>query len=113
MTPKIPALNEVRVQTGTHEPVYPDEPEGKRYMILYPEDYEGHGVDVEGNVALLLNRENAQEVKRLAENIIRDLDGEHIGGCPTCGATSMAIEKADGEYQCQACGAVLDGENDA
>ncbi len=44
-------------------------------MILYPEDYEGHGSDVTGNVALLLNEDNAREVKRLAENIIEELDG--------------------------------------
>lgn len=69
----IPALNEIRRQ-GLDEP--PEYPEGveKKYLILFPEDHEGYGSDPEGNVALLLNEENAREVKRLAENIIEDLE---------------------------------------
>lgn len=43
-------------------------------MILFPDDYQGHGTDVSGNVALMLNEENAREVKRLAEDIIEDLE---------------------------------------
>jgi len=72
----IPAMNEVRVQASGHEPKFPEESDNKRYMILYPDDYQGHGVDVEGNVALLLDEENAEEVKRLAEDILSQLENE-------------------------------------
>jgi hypothetical protein len=72
--PRIPALNEVRTQAGSQQPQYPDEPEDKRYLILYPDDYEGHGIDVAGNVALLVNEDNAREIKRLAEKIIDSLE---------------------------------------
>lgn len=73
---QIPALNEVRVQTGTDSPEYPDAPEDKQYLILYPEDYEGHGHDVAGNVALLVNEEQAREVKRLAEGAIEQIQAQ-------------------------------------
>jgi len=72
----LPALNEVRRQAGSEPPVYPENPDDKRYLILYPDDYDGHGIDVEGNVALLVNEENAREIKRLAENIIQELSEE-------------------------------------
>lgn len=71
--PHFPALNEITRQTG-HDPEYPDEPSDKRYIVLYPEDYEGHGCDVAGNVALLVNEDNAREIKRLAENVIGQLE---------------------------------------
>lgn len=70
----IPALNEIERQALDAEPEYTDEPDEKRYIILYPEDYDGHGVDPAGNVALLVNEENAREIKRLAENVIEDLE---------------------------------------
>lgn len=71
----IPALNEVRAQTGSESPEYPDAPEDMRYIVLYPEDYGGHGIDVAGNVALLVTEENAREIKHLAESVIADLSG--------------------------------------
>lgn len=70
---QIPALNEIRRQTGKSAR-YPDDPEDKRYIILYPEDYEGHGIDIEGNVALLVDKEQAREIKQLAEMAIRELE---------------------------------------
>lgn len=70
---QIPALNEIRRQAGKPAK-YPDDPEDKRYIILYPEDYEGHGIDVEGNVALLVDEEQAREVKQLAEMAIQELE---------------------------------------
>ena len=73
---QIPALNEIRVRTGTDSPEYPDEPEDKQYIILYSEDYEGHGTDVAGNVALLVNEEQAREVKRLAEGAIERIQAQ-------------------------------------
>lgn len=76
MSPHIPALNEIRTQTGGQKPKFPEEPDDKRYIILYPEDYEGHGIDVEGNVALLVNEDNAHEIKRLAEDVIEQLESE-------------------------------------
>lgn len=74
--PRIPALNEIAVQGLDYDPEYPENPELRKYMILFPEDYEEHGVDMGGNVALLLNKENAEEVKRLAENIIEQIEEE-------------------------------------
>lgn len=70
----IPAMNEITRRALGEEPKYSKEDEDLRYMILFPEDYEGHGSDVEGNVALLINEENAREIKRLAEDIIEQLE---------------------------------------
>ena len=70
-----PPMNAIGTQLG-ERPEYPENADELRYMVLYPEDYEGHGIDVDGNVALLLNEQNAKEVKRLAEEIIDDLGGE-------------------------------------
>lgn len=77
MTPYIPALNEIPRQAFDEDPEYPDNQDNLRYMILFPEDYEGHGIDVAGNVALLLDESNAREVKRLAEEIIESLEDEN------------------------------------
>jgi len=74
----VPAENEIARQALGEDAEYPDDHESKRYMILFPDDYEGHGVDVAGNVALLLNEENAREVKRLAEDILDDLEGDEL-----------------------------------
>jgi len=71
----IPAMNAVLEELDGHEPNYPDTSDDKRYIVLYPEDYKGHGVDVEGNVALLVDKENAREMKRLAEDVISQLEG--------------------------------------
>lgn len=74
MTPQIPALNEVTRQALDEEPEYDD---GDRmYLILFDEDYHGHGSDLAGNVALLLDREQAVEVRDLAQEIVDELDGE-------------------------------------
>jgi hypothetical protein len=70
----IPALNQINRQTMGEEPKYPENHEELRYLILYPDDYEGYGSDIEGNVALLLNEQNAREVKKLAEEIIEMLE---------------------------------------
>lgn len=75
----IPAMNEITRQALGEDPEYPDDHESKRYMILFPEDYQGHGTDVAGNVALLLDEDNAREVKRLAEDILDDLEGDEVG----------------------------------
>ena len=72
----IPALNEIRRQTLGQEPEYPEDADEKCYIILYPEDYEGHGVDPKGNIALLVDEEHAREVKRLAEDAIERLSDE-------------------------------------
>lgn len=74
MSPYFPALNEITRQTGSEKPVYPDDHEDKRYIILYPDDYQGHGTDVAGNVALLVDEENAREIKRLAEGVLEELE---------------------------------------
>jgi len=66
-------MNAIRAQVDEH-PYYVDNKDDKRYMVLYDEDYVEHGVDMAGNVAILLNKENAKEVKRLAEEIIEDLE---------------------------------------
>ena len=71
---QIPLIsNAIRAQLD-EEPEYVEDYSDRRYMILYPEDYQGYGKDVDGNIALLLNKENAEEVKRLAEDIIEDIE---------------------------------------
>jgi hypothetical protein len=72
--PYIPALNEVRRQTFDEEPKRPENPEERHYMILFPEDYDGHGSDIEGNVALLVDKEQAKEIRDLANEIIDALE---------------------------------------
>lgn len=74
MSPHIPALNEIPRQALDHEPKFPDDPKGRMYMILFPEDFEEHGIDMAGNVALLLDREQAVEVRDLAADIVDELD---------------------------------------
>jgi hypothetical protein len=69
-----PALNEIERQTLGEKPTYPENADEKYYMILYPEDYQSYGSDMKGNLALLLDEENAREIKRLAENIIEELE---------------------------------------
>lgn len=68
----IPALNEIGTALG-HEPEYPDDRD-LHYLILFPEDYQKYGRDPKGNLALLVNEENAREVKRLAEEIIGEME---------------------------------------
>ena len=72
---RIPAMNEIMVQQG-HEPEYPDNHEEKRYMILHPEDYDGFGQDVAGNLAILMDEKQAREVRRLANDIIAQLEAD-------------------------------------
>jgi hypothetical protein len=76
MSPYIPALNEIPRQAFDDDPEYHENHEERRYMILFPEDHDGHGVDMEDNVALLLDREQAAEIRRLADEIVRDLGGD-------------------------------------
>lgn len=70
----IPAYNAGRHQTEGEPPTYPKNAQDKRYLILYPEDYQAHGVDPEGNVSILLDVDEAREVKRIVEEIIDDLE---------------------------------------
>lgn len=70
----IPALNEIVRSTLGKEPKYPENPEDLQYMILFPEDYQNFGIDPEGNLAVLLDKENAEEVKRLAEKCIERIE---------------------------------------
>ncbi len=72
----IPALNEVGRQALGQKPKYPDNHEELNWIILYPGDYEGHGSDVEGNVALMVDIAQARELKRLAEVTIDRLSDE-------------------------------------
>ncbi|WP_198664709.1 hypothetical protein [Halorubrum sp. 48-1-W] len=70
----IPALNELTVRALDEEPEYAG---GERmYAILFEEDYDGHAVDVEGNVALLVNCEQAAEIRELMGEIMEELGGE-------------------------------------
>jgi hypothetical protein len=80
-----PALNELELLPADSdaEPEYDDPDANRMYMILYPEDYTKHGTDMEGNAALLLNREQAVEIRDLANDIIDtidDLDAEDTEG---------------------------------
>ena len=68
-----PALNELSLQLGD-DAEYDDPDENRMYMILYPEDYTRHGTDMRDNVALLLNREQAVEMRDLADDVIERID---------------------------------------
>lgn len=70
----IPALNEITRQSINEEPEYPENQEDLNYLILFPEDYEGHGSDVKGNVALLVDLEQAKEIRNLVEEVIERLE---------------------------------------
>jgi hypothetical protein len=70
----IPALNEITRQALDEQPEYTENPEDRQYIILFPEDYDGHGSDMNGNVALLVDKEQAEEIKRLAEEAIEALE---------------------------------------
>lgn len=69
----IPALNELGAAVSGEPRKYPANAEDYRYMVLFPEDYEEFGIDPEGNLALLVDEENAREVKRLAEKVLEGL----------------------------------------
>lgn len=66
-TDKYPSMNVIREQLG-EEPKYPDDADEKRYIILYDEDHDGVGIDLEGNVAIMVDEEQAAEVERVARN---------------------------------------------
>lgn len=68
-----PAKNEVTRQMDGWEPEYPDDADDKRYIVLFDEDFEGTISDVEGNLALLVDEEQAREVKWIAEDVIDQL----------------------------------------
>ena len=68
-------LNAIMAQVD-EDPQWPEQPSDKRYLVLFEEDYHEHGVDMAGNVALLLDKENAEEVKELAEEILEHLDDD-------------------------------------
>lgn len=72
----IPALNEITRQALGEEPKYAEDSDDRQYIILFPEDYQEHGVDMAGNVALLVNEENAREIKRLAEDALEGVQDE-------------------------------------
>lgn len=72
--PHFPALNEITRQALDYDPEYPENADERMYMLLFPEDYDEHGVDMAGNVALLLDKEQAVEVRDLAEEIIEQLE---------------------------------------
>lgn len=61
----IPALeDELEMEVSKNES------ENKMWLLLYPEDYQNFIRDKEGNVGILVNNDQAKEVKRIAEEII-------------------------------------------
>jgi len=62
----VPPMNVIRAQLD-EEPKYPDDADEKRYIILYDEDHSGVGIDVDSNVAIMVDEEQAAEVERLAQ----------------------------------------------
>lgn len=57
-------------------PGYDGEPVDHCWMILYPQDYETDMRDAAGNIAVLMDEQQAREVKRLAEQIIEATGGD-------------------------------------
>ena len=69
----IPALNEITAQALGDSREYAG---GERmYAILFDEDYDGHATDMDGNVVLLLTRDQAVEVRELMDEIVTELQG--------------------------------------
>ena len=69
----IPALNEITAQALGESREYAG---GERMCaILFDEDYDGHATDMDGNVALLLTRAQAVEVRELMDEIVTELEG--------------------------------------
>ena len=71
--PYLPALNEITRQALDKAPIYTDNPDERKYIILFPEDYDAHGRDMAGNVALLVDKDQAEEIRDLAQEVIDDL----------------------------------------
>jgi len=68
----IPALNEIPAQALDEPREYAG---GERmWAILFDEDYDGHATDMDGNIALLLTRAQAVEVRELMNEIVAELD---------------------------------------
>jgi len=78
-TTAYPPMNVIREQLG-EEPKYPDDADEKRYIILYDEDHNGVGIDVEGNVAIMVDEEQAAEVERLARCARKSLEAANTQG---------------------------------
>ena len=69
----IPALNEITAQALGESREYAG---GERMCaILFDEDYDGHATDMDGNVVLLLTRDQAVEVRELMDEIVTELQG--------------------------------------
>lgn len=64
---------------------FPDEQrtDDRRWIVLFPEDYDNFGRDPEGNLAVLVDQEQAGEMLQLAAETIaalshRDADGDDV-----------------------------------
>ena len=69
----IPALSEITAQALGDSREYAGGE--RRCAILFDEDYDGHATDMDGNVALLLTRDQAVEVRELMDEIVTELEG--------------------------------------
>ena len=57
-----------------------DAERGRRWIVLFPEDYEQYGRDVDGNIAIKVDIEQAGEVLGLAAQSIAALASEDADG---------------------------------
>jgi len=51
--------------------------DGKRWLVLFDEDYQDFMLDQEDSVALLVDNNQALEILKLASGIVADLSPEH------------------------------------
>ena len=84
---QIPALGEVvdfpSDQPGSEE----------RWIVLYPEDYETFGRDPEGNLAVLVDQEQAGELLALTAEVIASLSPRDATGDDVLRDMIAALER--------------------
>jgi hypothetical protein len=108
--PYFPALNEVNRQVLDEEPEFAD-PNERAYIVLFPEDHDGCAEDMEGNVALLVDEDQAREVRRLANNAIDTIgDGAEKDGIAHLRDASESLEKAIEAFEDSGDGSAFTGE---
>lgn len=79
---------------------FPDGPrdDDRRWIVLYPEDYDNFGRDPAGNVAVLVDHGQAGEVLRLAAEVVADLSHRDAEGDDVLRDMVDALERQlDGE----------------
>lgn len=78
---------------------FPDDQreDNRRWMVLFSEDYDNFGVDPEGNVAVLVDQEQAGEIVSLGAQIIASLSPRDATGDDVLRDMIEALEQQVGD----------------